>query len=358
MTSSARREAGKPPRRVLGRGLGVASACVVAALVVGCDQPSAPSAPPHLDLDSRRPAFAVAKSRARAWLDQLEVDPIDLLAHGVKGIKKVAEILDAYLGLLEHAKDPAEVDAIRRRVAEIARVTERPEYHDLGRLSEAQLTENAMSYLRAAWLLGELGVDTRAYRDRIAAAKPRLDAHLASRGPWQQAMFLEYYERFGLDPPPGVHAAPLSAGVIARRLPAAAYDDAAAYRLTHEVFVAFDYGGRREPTGLRAEDLAFARGVLPQLVRRYVASRSPDLVGELLSCMTYLGSHADPSYAQAVDFLLAVQNENGTWGEYEAHRPRWGRYLDPHAYLHTTLVALVSLLEAFEGDWAPSATPR
>jgi len=348
---------------------------LAAALLAACEsdrRPVAPSppAPPApapaaaalpLDLEARRPEYARVRARARAWLDALEVDPIDLLQHDVKGVKKLAEILDCYLGLLDHTRDAADREAIHRRVAELARQAERPEYHDIGRLSDVQLTQNSMSYLRVAWLLEKLGVDARAYRERILAAKPLFDAHIRSRGPWQQAMFLEYYERFGLEKPDGLADAPMKAGVIARRVPASDYNDNATYDLTHEIFVAFDYGSRRTQTRFDAADLAYTREVLPQLIRRYIAARNADLLGELLSCMTYLGWHADPTHGDAVSFLLASQNPTGTWGDYESHRAKWGKYLDQHVYLHTTMVALASLLEAFDGGWerreAPPAGP-
>jgi hypothetical protein len=341
--------------------------CLGAALAPGCErEPAAASptpAPPAaaataaLDVAARRPDYLRARTRAHAWLDALEVDALDLLAHRVKGIKKVAEILDCYLGLLEHTQNAAEAEAIRRRVAAIALQTGRPEYHDLGRLDEAQFTQNSMSYLRVAWLLEKLGVDTRAYREHIAQAKPRFDDHIRARGPWQQAMFLEYYERFGLERPAGLAAAPMKAGVIARRVPAAAYDDNATYDLTHEVFVAYDYGGQKTQTRFGAADLAYTREVLPQLIRRYIASRNADLLGELLSCMTYLGWHSDPAYTEAVSFLLAAQNASGTWGDYEKHRPTWGKYLDQHVYLHTTMVVLSSLIEVFDGGWQARELP-
>ena len=42
------------------------------------------------------------------WLDVLELDPVNLVAHRVKGKKKLAEILGAYLYLLRYSSDASE----------------------------------------------------------------------------------------------------------------------------------------------------------------------------------------------------------------------------------------------------------
>src|SRR5688572_26723628 len=64
--------------------------------------PADPSRTSRLDIE-RRPAadaalpraddYQRAKARARAWFDRLEVDPVALLEAGIKGKKKLAEIL-------------------------------------------------------------------------------------------------------------------------------------------------------------------------------------------------------------------------------------------------------------------------
>ena len=153
-------------------------------------------------------------------------------------------------------------------------------------------------------------------------------------------------------------------GVIARRLAADRYDPPQTmatggvqrsvqdrYDLTHEVFVAFDYGLKRTQTRFDADDVAYTRKVLPVLVRRCIREKDPDLIAELVRCMTYLGWHSEPAYREGINFLLDVQNATGTWGEYEQHRPRFGKYLDQHGYLHTTMVAMRALLEFYEGNW-------
>ncbi len=58
--------------------------------------------------------------------------------------------------------------------------------------------------------------------------------------------------------------------------------------------------------------------------------------------------------------LLASQNSDGSWGDYERYRSRYGPYLDQRNYLHTTGVVLQALAEAFlrEADQRlPSVAP-
>ena len=294
------------------------------------------------------------KAKARAWLDQLDVDTVQLMKVGIKGKKKLAEILDAYLSFLHHAGDSAERQKILARVEGLVQQTRRPDYHDMLSCSDTEFVQNSMSYLRVLWLMEQLGLDAKHYREQVLLMRPRLDAHLEKRGPWQQAMFAEYYDRFKLEKPPVLQSTVMQKGTIARRVPVGSYDDNTTYDLTHEVFVAFDYGLQRAQSRFSKEDLAYTREVLPELVRRYAREKNPDLVGELLSCMTYLGWHSDPAYQYAINFLLDGQNPNGTWGDYEKLRNRFGKYLEHHVYLHTTMVVMESLTEAFEGHWSKS----
>jgi len=296
----------------------------------------------------RQKEYFQAKAKARAWLDALEVDPVELLSHGVKGKKKLAEILDCYLTLLKHTKDEADRATLRRRVEQLSRKAARPDYHDMARVTDRQFTENSMSYLRVAWLMKLHGINIEEYRKEILKIQPRLDAHLPRRGPWQQAMFLEYYERFALKKPSGLRPVPLRDGVIARRLSAERYNDNETYDFTHEVFVAFDYGNQWTQSRFSDADLKYIRDTLPKLIGRYIAADDADLVGELTSCMAYFGWQGHSAHREAVDFLLNSQNSNGSWGNYEAYRSHFGKYLDQHLYLHTTMVVLQPLLQTYE----------
>ena len=312
-------------------------------------QTSAPAA--TLPLRARLADYQRARQKARAWLDRLEVDAAELVAHDVKGIKKLAEILYAYLSLYEHTDDPAEKAKIFLRVTRLALQVSRDEYHAILTGSDEVFHENSMSYLRVLHLLEQFGLEMGAYRRRLAAIRPQMDAHLTKRGPWQRAMFADYYDRFGLEKPAILRDTPTASGILAQRKPLAAFTIEAAYRLTHEVYVAYDYGMRRKQDRLTPEDIAYLRQLVPGLLRWSIQADNPDLAAELLSCMTYLGWHDYPIYTQAIGFLLDSQNANGSWGDYERLRPRVGKYVDQHAYLHTTMTATRALLDAFEGDW-------
>ncbi len=334
----------------------IATACAVLALL-GCgaepaevtSMPAAagPSAPDQ----ARVARYSLVKARARAWIDALAVDPVDLVAHGVKGKKKLGEALEAYVHFRDAAADAADRAAIQARVLALARHTERPQYHNLADAPDQEFDQNSMSYFRVLVLMEEFGLDTARYRFEIDAVKGRMDAHLSHRGQWQRAMFREYYERLGLELPPVLAGLADATGILARRLPADSITVTDGYTLTHQVFVAFDYGHRREQDHLSADDVSYLRSVLPALLRRTQAAGDPDLLAEYVSCATYLGLRDLPEYEAALEYLLSTQNPDGTWGDYEEYRATYGAYLDQHLYLHTTMVAARALIEAFESEW-------
>src|SRR5262245_26104311 len=167
-------------------------------------------------------------------------------------------------------------------------------------------------------------------------------------------MFVEYYDRFGLAKPDFLAAVPMAKGIMAQRTPAAKVSHDGAYDLTHEVFVAFDYGGQHTAVGLTPGDRVYAAEVLPELLQRSLGARDPDLAGELISCLRYPGHRASPACRPGLDYLLDNQNSNGSWGDYERYRKQFGPYLEHHVYLHTTMVVLDALLAAYEGGWAPA----
>ena len=86
-----------------------------------------------------------ARQAAWTWLDALELDPVVLIAHRVKGKKKLAEILSAYLYLLRYSSDPTERPRILGRVRELAEQAARPEFHNMLRCDLGEFMENKMS---------------------------------------------------------------------------------------------------------------------------------------------------------------------------------------------------------------------
>ena len=230
------------------------------------------TAPPTLDqwpgsveLLARHADHDRAQDQARVWFDTLELDVAELDAVGIAGKKKLAELLTAYSVLLRQA-DAADRALIQARVRRLAAQTSSPAYHQLATASDAEFDANSMSYLRVLWLLSGFDLELADYRDQVLAIKPRLDARLAARGPWQRAMFRRYYSGLDLEAPAALADADMSGGVIARRQPLSHYlqlrrladggvegGPAACYALTHEILVAFHYGEDLDQTVFDAD---------------------------------------------------------------------------------------------------------
>jgi hypothetical protein len=291
--------------------------------------------------------------KSRAWLDALSIDPIELRAHGIKGKKKLVEALDAYESLLK-VSPKAERPALMKRIRGLAAVTYEDRYHDMLSIDDRAFKEDATSYLRAAVLLERMGLDTKRYRRKIAQTQPRLDQHLKSRGPNQRRVFHTYYAHFGLKEPFPLEDA-LADGIIAHRRELAALRMTDAYDLTHEVYAVYDFGDRLDVDPFSAEDKAYLRATLDALIERYAAQKQVDIVAELLTSEHYLRFQDSPSYAKAMSMLLANQNRDGSFGDYESLRPKFGDYVKQGFYLHTTLVAMGALLDVFEH---PMPKPR
>ena len=161
---------------------------------------AAPAANLAAFLDAREPRYRQALDRARAWIEALEINPVELRRHGIKGKKKVAEWLDAALRLYE-ASGPSEQAALRARIERLSAMTRTPGYHDMARVPDRQFREDSTSYLRTAYLLDRFGLDIALYRREIRKLQPRLDAHLVERGVDQRMAFHRYYRHFGLAEP-------------------------------------------------------------------------------------------------------------------------------------------------------------
>lgn len=315
--------------------------------------PQAPTAPAPTEADlttqflkDRWNRYHSALNLARSWLDRLVVDPFALRERGIKGKKKLAELLDAYRRLLTIA-EPDQRPALMARIRYIADITANPRFHDLPTLDETTFKEDATSYLRIAFLLDQMGLLPPIYREEIVKAHPRLNEHMRSRGVNQQMAFHLYYRHFGLKEPFPLATA-FQSGVIAARRPAAWFQRRLpVYDLTHEIFVPYEFGEKPDADFFSAEDKAYLRPILAEVSRFYISLQDPDVVGELVSCMNYLAFKDMKEYRDAIDFLLNSQRENGAWGQYDWLRSRYGDYVDQAFYLHTTMVVLDALIMAF-----------
>ena len=82
-----------------------------------------------------RDQYEQAMSRARAWLDTVQVDPLELRAHNIKGKKKLVELLEAYYRLWQVAT-PEEKGPLLARIREIVEPTYHDDYHDMLSISD------------------------------------------------------------------------------------------------------------------------------------------------------------------------------------------------------------------------------
>lgn len=296
-------------------------------------------------LDASEDRYLEARAGGRSWLDTLHVDHVDLRSRGIKGKKKLVELLDAYVWLL---RDPLrdERETLKTRAAEVVAPTRDPAWHDMASVDDLQFKQDATSYMRAAYLMDRLGMDTRGYVQEMVKVLPRLNAHMTTRGPSQQMIFHIYYEHFGFEEPFALDGA-FEKGRIAARADPHTLERMPIYHLTHEIFMPYRYGEVRETDFFDPDDLDYLRTALPVLLRRRIAARDPDLVGELVLCMEYLDLENEPGYLEGLSFLLESQNDDGSWGRYPEADRRFGPYARYHIYLHTTKLALSALVNAF-----------
>jgi hypothetical protein len=297
-------------------------------------------------LTKNRDRYQRSIQRARSWLDGLTVDPAELRAAGIKGKKKLVELLDAYVRL--HAiASPNEKRQIIERVKAVVAVTYTPEYHDMLTISDRHFKQDATSYLRAALLLEGLGLDTKMYRVEIAKVHQRLNGHMSKRGSHQKMAFHWYYSHFGLEEPFDL-ATGFNAGVIASRLSPYAYrSNLKVYQLTHEVFVPYEYGEKLDAEYFSREDLEYLRHALDRLTVYYIMKNDPDITAELISCLRFLRMTDLPVYREGLEYLLRSQQDDGKWGDYERYRKRYGDFVNHGYYLHTTTVTIDALSIAF-----------
>ncbi len=325
-------------------------AILVAAACSRDREPPRCTSQTHRLLVERRGDYQRALGRARGWLDGLSIDPAALRAAGLKGKKKLTEQMDGYVRLWKVASAD-QTGSILARVRTIARITDDPGYHDLAVISDDELREDSTSYLRTALLMDQLGLDTTRYREEIARAKPRLDAHLRSRGAHQRLAFHWYYRHFGLEEPFPLGGA-LEDGFVARRPDPGTIDTRDAYRLTHEVFVPYQFGDLLDQVRpFDADTVHYLAGALAVLARRAVEAGDADLLAELLSCLRYLRQVEDPAYRDGLAFLLDHQHDDGSWGDLAEARRIFGEHAAEGRILHSTTVAIEALTVAFHSPW-------
>ena len=298
-----------------------------------------------LDLNQAR--YREALVRTRSWLDTLEVNPTDLRAHGIKGKKKLAELLDVYLRLYDLATAD-DKKALQERIRSITAMTAMPGYHDMACIDDKQFKEDSTSYLRAAFLMDRFGLDTKLYRQEILKVLPRLNTHMQYRGSDQRMAFHLYYKHFGLAEPFPLQAAYQTGVISARHDPAwFKQNKMEIYNLTHEIFVPYEFGEKLDADFFAEPDKAYLRPLLADLTTYGIGLDDADITAELTSCLRYLHCTDLPVYPASLQYLLKSQRPDGKWGNYEQHRGYYGDYVNQAFYLHTTLVVVDALTTAF-----------
>lgn len=307
-------------------------------------------------LNTNQERYREALVRTRRWLDTLEVNPTDLRACGIKGKKKLAELLDVYLRLYDIATTD-EKKALRERIQSITAVTAVTNapatpatagYHDMLRVTDQQFKEDSTSYLRVAFLMDRFGLDTTLYRQKILKVLPRLNANMQYRGTDQRMAFHLYYKHFGLEEPFPLQAA-YQTGVISSRHAPDWYkqNKMEMYSLTHEIFAPYEFGEKLDAVFFAEPDKAYLRPLLADLTAYGIGSEDVDITAELTSCLRYLHFTDLPVYQESLQYLLKSQRSEGKWGYYEQHRGYYGDYVNQAFYLHTTLVVVDALTTAF-----------
>jgi len=302
-------------------------------------------------LAAHRTEYLEAMRRARAWLDALHVDPTELRSKGIKGKKKLVEQLEAYYRLWRVASGE-EKPQLLARVKSVAAVTYQDRYHDMGSISDEWFKQDATSYLRGALLMERMGLDTKRYRQEIGKIQPRLDRQMSQRGPNQQQTFHWYYQFFGLKEPFPLGDA-LKRGIIASRADPSTLSNSQVYDLTHEVYAKYEFGDRVDIDPFPAADKAYLDSTLATLATRYIERHDPDLMAEVVDCLHDLRFSKEPGYRAGISFLLARQNQDGSWGTYASQRRVMGDYVRQGFQLHTTMVAILALTAAFDEPLPP-----
>jgi len=289
--------------------------------------------------------------KAKAWLDTLNIDLQAIANKGYGDKKRLSELLGAYWVLHRYSTN-IEQEKIQKHIEPFYQYTQTKQYLNLLTQNDKLFKKNSMSYFRIMWLFKEMNFDISHLLKEFKNIQPRMDAHLAQRGDWQKSMFARYYDIFELTKPSSIAHTERLTGIIGKERPLTKYKRMHSYMLTHQIFVAFDYGNKTTQTRFNEKELKYLRRKLPLIVKHYHAKENWDLVAELLTCMIYLNQAHNKAFKSAYNALLDAQNENGTWGDYEKLRPKYGEFTDSKYYLHTTEVALIAIQEKIKGRWA------
>ncbi|MCX6631062.1 MAG: hypothetical protein NTW28_25905 [Candidatus Solibacter sp.] len=104
------------------------------------------------------------------------------------------------------------------------------------------------------------------------------------------------------------------------------------FAITHLVYTLNDYNRYRLPPELLPREFEFLR----EHLKVPVAAGDAELLGEFVDCLRAFGlPDSDPAVRSGVEYLLASQNPDGSWGD--VHEP------DVHTRYHTAWTAIDGL---------------
>jgi hypothetical protein len=118
-----------------------------------------------------------------------------------------------------------------------------------------------------------------------------------------------------------------------------------ALAISHLIYTLNDYNRYRLPPELLPEEVKFLR----ENLKVPLAADDPELLGEFVDCLRSFGlAECDPGVNSAVDYLIATQNPDGSWGSVDEP--------DVHVRYHTAWTAVDALRDyAWQerSDWPP-----
>jgi hypothetical protein len=298
----------------VGRGAALLLAGLLAQLLAACADP-----PP----DPRREAVLRALDRSLVWLAAHPPDPART---------SIGELtLDAWPWTLFARLHPdPEVRAISAEEARARLQSLEP---------SVEPTLVSLSYW--ALLLRNLesqGLDAKAYRE--ALSRVDVEAVLGSGNPTTNLWTSELLRYSGIQTESRVaesYLATSAAGGVERFEPTVR----GAYAIYHEIAPVTDLG--REPLrGFSDGQVEFARRVLPALLEVSRSAGDTDAVAEVLITASLLAERERGFYTEGIEWLLAQQNEDGT---YRDARVGAGSAPPTH-YRHVVCVGSWALLES------------
>ncbi len=292
-----------------------------------------------------RNTYAAAIKRTTKFANGLDFNLDYIRKKGLADKKFLAEFLGLYLKLQKAATTAAEKKALHNRVVPFYNKTLETSFHNMGAVNDKLFKKNSMSYMRIMWLLNEMGFNITKYKKELAKVQKRMDNHMRVRGEWQRAVFDKYYDFFKIKKPVILQNARRLKGPITTQKALKFYDRRNAYVLTHFVFAAYDYGNKKTQTRFTKVDIDYLKSILPQIIKKFELKQNDDIVAELLTCLVFIGKTDTEAFKVSYKRLLSRQNIDGSFGSYERSRKKIGSDVEFRQYLHTTLVALETLVE-------------